>query len=94
VLVFSPVHHVVVTTKIPVKSGWTTGGEYSEEGSIRARERCGRVLSMGTYFFSLWLCMKMHETEGKQTLCNSIPELLFFKFNPIMVLHSKFDIPL
>jgi len=38
--------------------------------------------------------MKMHATEGKQTLCNSTPELLVFKFNPIMVLHSKFDIPL
>jgi hypothetical protein len=94
VLVVNEVHHVVVTTKTHVKSGGTTGGEYSEEGSIRARERWGRVFSMGTYFFSLRLCMKMHEIEGKQTLCNSIPELLVFKFNPIMVLHSKLDIPL
>jgi len=35
-LVDSEVHHVVVTTNIPVKSGWTTGGEYSEEGSVKS----------------------------------------------------------
>ena len=94
VLVVSEIRHVVVTPNIPVKSGWTIGGEYPEEGSIRARQRWGRVFSMETSLFSLRLCIKMHETEGKQTLCNSIPELLVFKFNPIMVLHSKFDIPL
>lgn len=85
----------VVTAYIPVKSGWTTGGENSEEGIVRASERWARVYSLGTSFFSLGVRMKVHATEGKlQLRCNSIPELLVFKFNPIMVLHGKFDIPL
>jgi len=69
VFVVSEVHHVV-TTNLPAKSGWTTGGEYSEEGSVTARERWGRIFSMGNSFLSLGLCMKMREIEGKQTLCN------------------------
>jgi hypothetical protein len=94
VLVVSQVHHVVDTTNIPAKSGRTTGGKYSEEGSIGARERWGRGFSVGTPFLSLRLGTKMHAREGEGTLCNSIPRRLVFKFNPIMVLHSKSDIPL
>jgi len=35
---------------------------------LRAPERCGRVCSMGTSFVNLRVCMKIHATEGKQTL--------------------------
>lgn len=53
VLVVSGVHHVAGTTNIPVKSGWTTGGKYSEEGSMKARERWGRGFFVGMSFLSL-----------------------------------------
>jgi hypothetical protein len=50
VFIVSQVHHFVVTTNIPVKSGWTTGGEYSEEGSVKSSREMGEGLLYENFF--------------------------------------------
>jgi hypothetical protein len=76
-LVVSGVNHVVATTNIPVKSGLTTGGEYSDEGSVRARERWGRVCSMGTSFFRLRICTKCTQLKENKH-CEILPQSYMF----------------